>query len=93
MSKEKEYILKASSLEDGDSLFIPVNTKKEQQRTFTRLNNLAKDFTAWVEPDITLAVCKTFQDKKLWIKIIKDKAPDKLFILKKSGDVKPLDID
>lgn len=88
MSIEKDIIIKASDLENGDSLFIPVKTKKEQMKRATILTNLAKDYVENVDNSISLSVMKTFQDGKLWIKIEKDKAPSELFIKTKDGIVK-----
>lgn len=90
---EKDYILKAADLQDLESLFIPVKTKKEQQKLFTRLCEYAKTYCLEVDPSISLAVHKTFQDKKLWIKILKDKAPTELYILKPSGAVVSTSLD
>jgi len=89
---EKDYILKASDLKNGESLFIPVATKKEQMKLFTRLCALAESYMQEVDSTISLAVCKTFQDKKLWIKIIKDKAPDSLFVKQVDGTVKKVSL-
>ena len=79
--REKDYIIQAADLEHDEILFIPVNTKKEQQRTFTALANLARDYTAHVEIDIALIVTKTFKDKKLWVCIKKEIRPKDTFVL------------
>lgn len=86
--EDKDYILKSADLENGESLFIPVATKKEQMKLFTRLCALANSYMTEVDSSISLAVCKTFQDKKLWIKILKDKAPDALFVKQVDGTIK-----
>ena len=79
--REQLYVEQASELEDGESLFIPVGTKKEQQRTHTLCCKFAREFTSWVDTEITLVVKKTFRDGKLWIKITKDKAPTEVYVL------------
>lgn len=89
---DKDYILAAADLPDGDSLFIPVLTKKEQMKLFTRLCKYAEEYTTDIDTTISLAVCKTFQDKKLWIKIIKAAAPSELYVKESSGKVKAVKI-
>jgi hypothetical protein len=83
--REKDFILEAAELEHGETLVIPVNTKKEQQRTFTALNNLARDYTAMVERDIALIVTKPFKDKRLWVAIKKEVRPKERYILGSDG--------
>lgn len=86
--QEKDYIITASDLSNGEALYIPVLTKKEQMKLFTRLCKYAEEYTTDVDSSISLAVCKTFQDKKLWIKIIKDAAPEELYVKQTDGTVK-----
>lgn len=89
---EREYILQASVLENGESLFINTKTKKEQQKLHSSLMILAKSFIKEVDPTISLTICKTFQDTKLWIKIIKDKAPTEVYVKTLSGEVRKVKI-
>lgn len=79
--REKDFILDAAELEHGEVLVVPVNTKKEQMRTFTALNNLARDYTAHVERDIALIVTKSFSDGKLWVAIKKEVRPKDTYVL------------
>ena len=83
--REKDWILDAADLEHGETLFIPVNTKKEQQRTFTALNNLAREYTAMIERDTALIVTKPFKDGKMWVAIKKEVRPKDTFILGSDG--------
>lgn len=79
-------------LEDGESLFIHTNTRIEQKKLFDSLAALAKNFIKEVDPTVSLSICKTFQDSKLWIKIIKDKAPTEIYVKTLSGEVKKIEI-
>ena len=85
---EKDLICKAADLANGEALFIEMKTHKQQMTTFTQLTNAAKEYTAFIEPGISLTVTKTLQDRKLWIKIIKDKAANVTFVLEPGGNVR-----
>ena len=87
--RDKDIILKAGELNFEESIFVPCTTKKEQQKSFTILHNLAKDYCTVVDKEILLIVGKTFQANKLWIKITKEKLDKGIFIKTKTGEVVP----
>ena len=87
--RDKDIILKAASLNFNEFLFIPAQTKKEQQKQYTVLHNLAKSYCNNVEPDIQLVVMKTFQDNRLWLKIAKYAVDADIFVKTVEGKVVP----
>jgi hypothetical protein len=89
---DKDIILRATELADGESLFIPVGTKKKQMKWNTILAALADDFCKNIDPTISLEVMKTFKEGKLYIKITKTSATKDFFVLSADGIVSRLPV-
>lgn len=89
---EKDLVCKAADLDDGESLFVHMATRKLQMQTFTQLNHAAREYCLHIDPSIVLTVQKTMQDGKLWLKITKDKAPNFHFVLGKDGKVRKTNV-